>query len=63
MKLWGYTRRADGTYAKTVEFVEQRGGMLDTKCVETLVRSRSGRLLRVERTKRALSLARRHRDA
>ena len=62
MKSWhsllGYTRRDDGTFAKTVTF-----GWGVTKkhtATETLVRSRSGRLLRVERSARAIALSKAH---
>jgi len=57
----GYARRADGTYARTITFAF--GSRPSNRAVETLVRSASGRLLRVERTKRALSLAQRRRNA
>ena len=55
----GYQHRADGTYARTITFAF--GSRPSNRAVETLVRSASGRLLRVERTKRALSLAHRAR--
>ncbi len=49
----GYTRRPDGTYAKTVTFTAPRAnGVIERGGTETLVRSPSGRLLRVERGKR-----------
>ncbi len=48
----GYTSRTDGTYEKRVEWV-QRGR--NWVAPVTLVRSLSGRLLRVERGKRALA--------
>jgi hypothetical protein len=47
----GYVSRPSGVWAKTVRF----GPPLC--CAETLVRSASGRLLRVERSKRAQALA------
>lgn len=55
----GYTHRPWGTFAKIVEFEPGQGGTV------VLIRSASGKLLRVERTKRALSLAaaRRKKDA
>ncbi len=46
----GYVRRADGLFEKRVEWV-QRGR--NWVAPETLVRSRTGRLLRVERSGRA----------
>ncbi len=49
----GYTRRPDGTWAKTVTFT---GG--HTKATETLVRTDTG-AFRVERSRRALA-RRRH---
>ncbi len=48
----GYVRRADGLFEKRVEWV-QRGR--NWVAPATLVRSPSGRLLRVERGKRALA--------
>jgi hypothetical protein len=51
----GYTSRGDGSYAKTVTFVASRHRAEDVVSTETLVRDRSGRLLRVERTPNALA--------
>ena len=51
-----YQRRPDGTYAKTVGFPSKHHSR-GIESRETLVRSSTGKLLRVERTKRALSLA------
>jgi len=51
-----YECRSDGTYAKTVGFPSKHHSR-GIESRETLVRSGTGRLLRVERTKRALSLA------
>ncbi len=48
----GYRSRGDGTYEKRIEWV-QRGRNWVAPAV--LVRSRTGRLLRVERGKRALA--------
>ncbi len=48
----GYVRRPDGLFEKRVEWV-QRGR--NWVAPATLVRSRTGRLLRVERTRNALS--------
>lgn len=46
----GYVRREDGTFAREVKF-----GAPGTSCnaTETLVRSATGKLLRVERSARA----------
>jgi G:T/U-mismatch repair DNA glycosylase len=46
----GYTRRPWGTFEKTVEFGPGQGGTV------RLIRSASGRLLRVERSKKAQAL-------
>jgi len=56
--LSGYTRRPDGTYARQVTFVSKRLDRSDGIARETLVRDARGRLLRVERTQRALALRR-----
>lgn len=57
MKLWGYRQREDGTYARQVTFSARSpsGGGTQATETETLVRDARGRLLRVERTKRALA--------
>jgi len=49
----GYERHPDETYRKSVEIVEQRDGLMLTRCYETIVRSASGRLLKVLRCKLA----------
>jgi hypothetical protein len=51
----GYTRCADGTHARTLTFVASRHGAEDIVSIETLIRDRTGRLLRVERTPNALA--------
>ena len=56
LKLWGYVRRADGDYEKRCEFLERGRKREQTYCIERLIRSASGRLLRVERSKRAQAL-------
>jgi hypothetical protein len=54
----GYVRREDGTYAHEVSFVGQVQGRSASGIVatETLVRSSTGKLLRVERSRRALAM-------
>ena len=47
----GYTRRPDGTYARTVEIMGSQGGR--SRSTDTLVRDGKGRLLRVEHSRRA----------
>lgn len=47
----GYSQR-DGVWVKWCEFVSKYRDGLVTFCIETLVRSANGRLLRVERSKR-----------
>jgi len=66
MPAYGYVSREDGTYARTVTFSARSPSGGGTQATETIVRSASGRLLRIERsnharTKRALSLAARRR--
>jgi len=65
MKPWhsllGYTRREDGTFAKTI--VLEWGITRKNSATEILVRSRSGRLLRVERSAAAKAAMQRWRTA
>ena len=52
-KYRSYDLHPDGTYRKSVEIVEQRDGLVLTRCYETLVRRADGRLLKVLRCKLA----------
>ena len=52
-KYRGYEIHPDGTYRKSVEIVEQRDGLMLTRCYETIVRRPDGRLLKVLRCKLA----------
>lgn len=51
----GYVARPDGTFARQVSFVGEGRSASGIVATETLVRSSTGKLLRVERSGRALA--------